>query len=259
MRLDRKLDLAVAEGQLRMPGFQRAFRWEAKDRWALLDSIYRGYPVGTLLLWKNPPSATEAGRPLGVMGVAKPQGDRYLVVDGQQRLTTLWRGSAVRPRHALSHVFDRVNSTGKSMRREEVFDALIGSQIAPDGNTGLALVNAQLADLEFGAIEPTTILKAFEAIRGDKVGKLDPRTLNVAAAEADLIRTASALRAAVTFLRATAHEVVDRGSTDSHGNWRARQRGQTEPRLTQRPLQRHDDAPTRRARARTRPSARPCP
>jgi hypothetical protein len=46
---------------------------------------------------------------------------------------------------------------------------------------------------------------AFEAIRGDKVGKLDPRTLEVTDAEADLIRTARALRATVTFLRATAH------------------------------------------------------
>lgn len=287
----------ASEGRLRMPSFQRAFRWEPEDRRALLDSIYRGYPVGTLLLWKNPPSTTEAGRPLGVTGAAKKSpGDRYLVIDGQQRLTTLWEGlgrssapgelalvfdiereevvsrpltpdeidgkppersdtddslpqvplhlvldAAVlsawvpswlpledRRRYfelgkrirehklglyivehaeidALRHVFDRVNSTGKSMRRDEVFDALIGSQIGEDGNTGLALVNARLADLGFGAIEPTTILKAFEAIRGDKVGKLNPRTLGVGDAEADLIRTADALRATVTFLRSTAH------------------------------------------------------
>ncbi|MFO7566986.1 MAG: DUF262 domain-containing protein [Enhygromyxa sp.] len=250
---------------------------------------------------RHPPrrrGATEAGRPLGGVSIAQPQGDRYLVVDGQQRLTTLWEalgrtpaldemalvfdiereevvsrpltpdeiegrppsrgeegedkrlpqvplhlvldaallsawvpswmsiedkrryfelGKRIREHKlglyvvehaeidALRHVFDRINSTGKPMRRNEVFDALIGSQIAQDGNTGLALVNAQLADLEFGTIEPTTILKAFEAIRGDKVGKLDPRTLNVADAEADLIRTARALRATVTFLRATAH------------------------------------------------------
>lgn len=287
----------ASEGRLRMPGFQRAFRWDLKDRRALLDSIYRGYPVGTLLLWKNPPSATEAGRPLGGVGIAQPQGDRYLVVDGQQRLTTLWEalgrpptkgemalvfdiereevvsrplrpdeiegrpppgrqdedeglpqvplhlvldaallsawvpawmsiedkrryfelGKRIREHKlglyvvehaeidALRHVFDRINSTGKPMRRDEVFDALIGSQIGQDGNTGLALVNAQLADLGFGAIEPSTILKAFEAIRGDKVGKLDPRTLDVADAKADLIRTAKALRATITFLCDTAH------------------------------------------------------
>ncbi len=286
----------ASEGRLRMPSFQRAFRWDAKDRRALIDSIYRGYPVGTLLLWKNPPPGTETGRPLGVTGTANPQGDRYLVVDGQQRLTTLWEGLGRAPARgevalvfdiereevisrpltlkeiegrppprregdeslpqvplylvldaavlsawvpswlsiedrrryfelgkrirehklslyivehadidALRHVFDRVNSTGKSMRRDEVFDALVGSQIAKDGNTGLALVNAQLADLGFGAIEPATVLKAFEAIRSDKIGKLDPRTLDVADAEADLIRTVRALRATVTFLRTTAH------------------------------------------------------
>lgn len=285
----------ASEGRLRMPGFQRAFRWDFKDRRALIDSIYRGYPVGTLLLWKNPPSATEAGRPLGGVDISPPQGDRYLVVDGQQRLTTLWEalgrppapgemalvfdiereevvsrpltpdeiagqppsrgedcglpqvplhlvldaallsawvpswmsiedkrryfelGKRIREHKlglyvvehaeidALRHVFDRINSTGKPMSRDEVFDALIGSQLGQNGNTGLALVNAQLADLGFGTIEPSTILKAFEAIRGDRVGKLDPRTLDVADAEADLIHTARALRATITFLRNTAH------------------------------------------------------
>lgn len=283
----------ASEGRLRMPSFQRAFRWEFEDRRALLDSIYRGYPVGTLLLWKNPPSGTQAGRTLGAAGPPQP-GDQFLVVDGQQRLTTLWdalgrpptRGERALvfdiereevlsraltpdeiegrppspdddglppvPLHlvldaaslsawvpswmsledkrryfelgkrirehklglyvvehadidALRHVFDRVNSTGKPMRRDEVFDALIGSQIARDGNTGLALVNARLSDLGFGAIEPSTLLKAFEAIRGDQVGRLDPRTLDVRDAEADLVRTAGSLRRAIAFLRETAH------------------------------------------------------
>lgn len=45
----------AAEGRLRTPSFQRKFRWGLPDRRAPLDSIYRGYPVGTLLLWKNPP------------------------------------------------------------------------------------------------------------------------------------------------------------------------------------------------------------
>ncbi|MEZ4336504.1 MAG: hypothetical protein R3B82_07750 [Sandaracinaceae bacterium] len=76
---------------------------------------------------------------------------------------------------ALRHVFDRINTTGKAMRRDEVFDALIGSRIKKSGAAGLGLVNARLSDLGFGAIEPgTTSQAAFEAIRGDKVGKLIP-------------------------------------------------------------------------------------
>jgi len=105
----------------------------------------------------------------------------------------------------LRHVFDRVNSTGKQMRREEVFEALIGSRIAQGGAAGLALVNARLSDLGFGALEHSTILKAFEAIRGAQVGRLDPRKLGVEDVQADLVRTANALRATIEFLRDVAH------------------------------------------------------
>lgn len=284
----------ASEGRLRMPSFQRPFRWEAADRRALIDSIYRGYPVGTLLLWKNPPADTEVGRPLAAVGDHRAPGDQYLVIDGQQRLTTLWEGLGRKPSpkesaivfdveretvqtrfltpdellprapsadgeglpqvplylvldaallsewvpqwlsledrrryyelgkrireyrlglyvvegadiEALRHVFDRVNTTGKPMRRDEVFDALIGSRISKDGATGLALVNARLSDLGFGALETSTILKAFEAIRGAQVGRLDPRDLDVADAEADLVRTADALRATIELLRDVAH------------------------------------------------------
>src|ERR1700722_16287144 len=63
MTVERLLQLA-SERRLRMPDFQRPFRWENADRRDLLDSIHRGYPVGTILLWKNPPNGPAAGRPL---------------------------------------------------------------------------------------------------------------------------------------------------------------------------------------------------
>ena len=47
----------MASGKLRLPDFQRPQRWEYEDRKQLLDSIYRGYPVGTLLLWSRPADA----------------------------------------------------------------------------------------------------------------------------------------------------------------------------------------------------------
>lgn len=284
----------AAEGRLRMPSFQRQLRWEPADRRNLLDSIYRGYPVGTLLLWKRPSTHADAGRPLENAAPAQVGGDHYLVVDGQQRLTTLWEALGRKPRpgesalvfdmedemfrsrvlrrdeiegepprvdadelpavplhlvldgatlsewvpqalprevkrryfelgtrlreyklglyivedadiEALRHVFDRVNTTGKQMRRDEVFDALIGSRVAMDGKAGLALVNERLTDLGFGKLDPSTILKALEAVRGQRIGGLDPRTLDVREAETDLLRTAKALRAAIGFLRDVAH------------------------------------------------------
>src|SRR4051794_10647319 len=45
-------------GKLRVPPFQRAFKWERDDVEKLLDSIWHGYPIGTLLLWaKGAPAA----------------------------------------------------------------------------------------------------------------------------------------------------------------------------------------------------------
>ena len=112
--VDRLMQL-VSEGRVRMPKFQREFRWEASDRRDLLDSIYRGYPVGTLLLWKNPPSGTEASR--GLQGAAPtPQGEVFLVVDGQQRITTLWNALGRRPDPKESAlVFDTVSYTNLTL------------------------------------------------------------------------------------------------------------------------------------------------
>ena len=45
-------------GRLRVPAFQRAFKWERDDVEKLFDSIWHGYPIGTLLLWaKAAPAA----------------------------------------------------------------------------------------------------------------------------------------------------------------------------------------------------------
>lgn len=278
------------EGRLRVPSFQRPLNWRADDKWKLLDSMERGYPIGTLLLWKRAASTNDLGSPLP-RGPALPlQGDVYLIVDGQQRITTLWEALAVAPEagrptivfdmvneqfvvralkktergpvalmgdaktppalpmhraldavtlsewvpsalprevklryyevgkrlreylipiyvvegddtEILRNVFDRTNSTGKPLTRDEVFDALVGSRIDSNGERGLGLVHDQLRDLGFGSIDRLTILKAFEAIMGEKIGKLDPRGLDPRAAESDLLGTARALRKTVVFLQ----------------------------------------------------------
>jgi hypothetical protein len=78
----------IEAGKIRIPRFQRALVWKDEDRRKLFDSIYCGYPVGTLLLWKHAALEEElewAG--LQVSAAARP--DALFVVDGQQRLATL--------------------------------------------------------------------------------------------------------------------------------------------------------------------------
>jgi hypothetical protein len=81
--------VSLAErGLLRIPLFQRSFVWDTGDVRALFDSIWRGFPIGTLLLWKHP---AEAGRvAFGPFELDAPkQPEALWVVDGQQRVSTL--------------------------------------------------------------------------------------------------------------------------------------------------------------------------
>lgn len=80
----------VARGRVRIPSFQRGLKWDRMNARLLLESLYRGYPVGTLLLWETAAPAGE-GR-IGSLTLPAPQMDNALwVVDGQQRIVSLAR------------------------------------------------------------------------------------------------------------------------------------------------------------------------
>jgi len=78
----------VLAGTMRIPVFQRGIAWESKDVLALFDSIYRGFPIGSLLLREGSAEAAEVTvGPLKLIGAERA--DAWWVVDGQQRLTAL--------------------------------------------------------------------------------------------------------------------------------------------------------------------------
>jgi len=87
----------IRNGALVLPGIQRDFVWEPERIYALLDSILRGYPFGTLLYWNTKQRVqfrrfadawSESFRPTFDV---KPEGKRAtLVLDGQQRLQSLY-------------------------------------------------------------------------------------------------------------------------------------------------------------------------
>lgn len=82
-------------GDIGLPDIQRPFVWKNAKVRDLFDSMYRGFPVGYLLLWEN--AHANGARPIGIGGKAHPVASR-LIVDGQQRLTSLYavfRGRAV--------------------------------------------------------------------------------------------------------------------------------------------------------------------
>lgn len=86
----------IERGELRLPEMQRRYVWRSPRVRDLLDSLYRGYPSGAILLWE-----TEEKVPLQEMAVvqeANPYTSTRLLLDGQQRLTSLAaviRGEAV--------------------------------------------------------------------------------------------------------------------------------------------------------------------
>jgi hypothetical protein len=75
-------------GKIRVPRFQRDFWWGWEDVRRLFDSIARGYPIGSLLLWVR--EADPQALLLGSLSIDAPAStDALWVVDGQQRITSL--------------------------------------------------------------------------------------------------------------------------------------------------------------------------
>lgn len=81
----------IEKGTIKIPQFQRDFVWNKEKSGKLLDSIVKGYPIGTFILWKTK-EELRALRDLGGLHLPKtPKGDFiHYVLDGQQRLTSLF-------------------------------------------------------------------------------------------------------------------------------------------------------------------------
>jgi hypothetical protein len=77
----------IERGELRLPEMQRRYVWKAPRVRDLFDSLYRGYPSGTILVWE-----TEEPVPLQKFSISQntnPFHSTRLLLDGQQRLTSL--------------------------------------------------------------------------------------------------------------------------------------------------------------------------
>jgi len=74
-------------GEMRLPEIQRHYVWRATRVRDLFDSLYRGYPSGSILMWEtDEPVPTRDG---AIAQDATAFAGRKLLLDGQQRLTSL--------------------------------------------------------------------------------------------------------------------------------------------------------------------------
>ena len=274
----------VASGKIRIPKFQRPLRWDRNNRLELFDSIYRGYPIGTLLFWRRPAGEETISR--GSLRIKAPDlPDALWVVDGQQRLHTLasillppdlhdgkpeeeilfdvatenfmtaarsapsskrfplrgaheTRGTVQWLREhevgdieyeRIAHlsdrlqnfevpayivetdeeadlrlIFDRTNTSGKRLKRAEVFHALSTSNLLDAGDQpNLRRLDRVAEDRSFGTIAPDTLLKCVLAMGSPDITRDFRAELDRPSEErsGDIERAASALGHAVRFLQ----------------------------------------------------------
>lgn len=70
----------IASGDIAIPEIQRPFVWKKAQVRDLLDSLYKGYPTGYLIIWKNPNVRLKDGT---------ISAGKKILIDGQQRVTAL--------------------------------------------------------------------------------------------------------------------------------------------------------------------------
>src|SRR5260370_14973420 len=83
----RELVGMINQGELRLPELQRRYVWPATRVRDLLDSLYRGYPSGTILVWETTEDAP--ARDFAIEQRITAFGSAKLLLDGHQRLTSL--------------------------------------------------------------------------------------------------------------------------------------------------------------------------
>lgn len=162
----RKLMDQVTHGELRLPEIQRGYVWKPAQVAGLVDSLYRGYPSGSILLWETSEAVTEKELKSSATGVSmmKP----LYLLDGQQRLTSLHRVFTGHERaqvvfNVLTEKFQIESSaTKKDARWVRAYDLLA------DKVSAFALVAKLQKNVEISGISEEDLFGRLDRIR--KIG-----------------------------------------------------------------------------------------
>jgi hypothetical protein len=152
----------VDRNEIRLPEIQRAYVWKPSQVAGLIDSMYRGYPSGSILLWETLAPVDE--RAAAIHGPnADPMTKPQYLLDGQQRLSSLHR---VFSNHESARVVFNVETerfqiesaaTKKDPRWVSVHDVLRGVE-------GVYALVAQLHE-RLPDLSPDLLSKRIERVR----------------------------------------------------------------------------------------------
>jgi len=101
----------VKSGEIAIPEIQRPFVWNSTGVRNLMDSLYQGFPVGYIIVWKNPDVRLKDGQ----TSVGKK-----ILIDGQQRVTALQ--AAIVGRYVVNKEYKRVRIKIAFNPQEERFE-----------------------------------------------------------------------------------------------------------------------------------------
>jgi len=117
----------IVSGKIQLPDFQRGWVWKDEGIQSLLVSIARAFPIGAVMMLEAGGDTRFKVRPVEGLDTTqiKPEDTEQLILDGQQRLTSLTQVLM------LKQPVDTRTSTGKSLKRYYYIDielALTGEE-----------------------------------------------------------------------------------------------------------------------------------
>lgn len=148
----------IKEGKIQLPDFQRGWVWDDDHIRDLLVSIARSFPIGAVMLLEAGGEVRFETRPIEGLEDKIPKGRQpeKLILDGQQRLTTLTQALA------LSEPVQTRTAKGKKIERHYYFDiqkavdaphALDEAVVAVDENRQLRSDFGRKVDLDLSTTE----------------------------------------------------------------------------------------------------------
>ncbi|MCS5694257.1 DUF262 domain-containing protein [Cyanobium sp. FGCU-6] len=108
----------IERGELRLPEMQRRYVWRSSRVRDLLDSLYRGYPSGAILIWETDEVVPQQS--FAVEQQSNPYAKTQLLLDGQQRLTSLSaviRGNPVQVNGRVRPIDDEADATEDELQK----------------------------------------------------------------------------------------------------------------------------------------------